>query len=80
MNENLQTKGNLNYDASVSEVRNSMLRWFAEAMGEDFTVEQWRTFKAHLYPNPVTPVPDYRGPDYEAMYEDRFGHGPLYYS
>lgn len=75
MNKNLQMQPNIDHTPSLDEVRVSMLRWFAEAMGEDYTVEQWRSFKAHLYPNPpvmpeVDPDPE---PDYENMWIERHG-------
>lgn len=78
MNKNLQMQPNTDHTPTMDEVRASMLRWFAEAMGDNYTVEQWRSFKAHLYPDPpvmpeVDPNPE---PDYEAMYEDRYGYPP----
>ena len=73
---NMQMTPNTEYNASIEEVRNSMLRWFAEAMPE-YTPEQFRSFKAHLYPDPQRSVRDTHEPDYETMYEDK--HGGFYW-
>lgn len=62
---------NTTHVASADEVRNSMLRWFAETFGSEYTVEEWRSFKAMLYPDPLEPMPVPTGPDYEAMYESK---------
>jgi hypothetical protein len=69
MNE-LQKYPNRDYPSTVEEVRTSMMRWFGEAMPE-YTTEQWRTFKAHLYPEPVASMPGTTGPDLEQQHIDR---------
>ncbi len=73
---NIKSNPNLDHTATAEEVRASMLHWFGEMMPE-YTVEQWRTFKAMLYPEPLPQVRDsVDEPDYEAMHEARLPQGP----
>lgn len=69
--KNLQMTPNTEHNATADEVRASMMRWFAETFGDEYTVEEWRSFKAHQFPDPVASMPAPSEPDYEGMYLDR---------